>query len=162
MVVSEDGSRFSKTGHMIKFDEAAEKMGSDAIRYLFASTHVTNEVRFGFGVGSEARRKLMNLYQVYMFFNMYAAIDQPDVHLQGLDKETLDVMDQWLLSKTQQFIQESTEAYEQYNTVGVIKSYEKYVDDLSNWYIRVNRRRFWKASDDNSKKNMLIYVCTMH
>lgn len=160
MVVSEDGSRFSKTGHMIKFDEAAEKMGSDAIRYLFASTHVTNEVRFGFGVGSEARRKLMNLYQVYMFFNMYADIDQPDVHLQGLDKETLDVMDQWLLSKTQQFIQESTEAYEQYNTVGVIKSYEKYVDDLSNWYIRVNRRRFWKASDDNSKKH--AYICLYH
>lgn len=160
MVVSEDGSKFSKTGHMIKFDEAAEKMGSDVIRYLFASTHVTNEVRFGFNVGNEARRKLMSLYQVYKFFRMYADIDQPDVGLQGLDKTTWDVLDQWLLAKTSQFIQECTKAYEQYNTVGVIKSYEKFIDDLSNWYIRVNRRRFWKASDDNSKKH--AYICLYH
>lgn len=57
-VVSEHGTRFSKTGYMIKFDEASEKIGTDPIRYLFASANVTNDVKFGSSMGDEARRIL--------------------------------------------------------------------------------------------------------
>lgn len=160
MVVAEDGSRFSKTGHMIKFDEAAEAIGSDGIRYLFGNTHATHEVRFGFSVGSEARRKLMNLYQVYTFFTMYADIDKPDVALSRLDPHKLHVLDRWLLTRTNQFLDEATDAYERYNTPMVLGAYERFIDDLSNWYIRVNRRRFWKASDDISKQH--AYICLYH
>lgn len=157
MVVAEDGTRFSKTGYMIKFDEAAEEIGSDGIRYLFAGTSVNNEVRFGYNSGNEAKRKLLNLYNVYTFFNMYASIDKPDISMDTVSFSSLEDMDRWLLSRTQEFIKTCTEAYNDYDTVLITKTYEKFIDEVSNWYIRVNRRRFWKADNDDSKLN--AYKC---
>ena len=76
-VVSEDGSKFSKTGFMIKFDEAAEKIGADTIRYMYAGAPVANDVRFGYNLGDEARRKLLSFWNIFTFFNTYAQIDKP-------------------------------------------------------------------------------------
>lgn len=66
-VVSEDGSKFSKTGFMIKFDEAAEKIGADTIRYMYAGAPVANDVRFGYNLGDEARRKLLSFWNIFTF-----------------------------------------------------------------------------------------------
>ena len=76
-VVSEDGSKFSKTGFMIKFDEAAEKIGADTIRYMYAGAPVANDVRFGYNLGDEARRKLLSFWNIFTLYNTYEQIDKP-------------------------------------------------------------------------------------
>jgi isoleucyl-tRNA synthetase len=158
-VIAEDGTKFSKTGFMIKFNEAAEKLGSDAIRYLFAGANVSNEVRFGYNLGEEARRKLLGFWNVYSFFMTYAAIEKPELKSFNPDGK-LDITDRWLLSRTNQFIEDTTNSYENYKTSEVIKAFESFTDDISNWYVRINRRRFWKQEQTENK--LAAYWCLYH
>lgn len=154
-VVAEDGSKFSKTGFMIKFDEAAEKIGADSIRYLYAGAPVANDVRFGFNLGDEARRKLLAFYNIYTFFNTYAAIDQPDLTDYQPDDNALKPIDRFLALRTNEFIRRATAYMDDYKAYQLVKEFEAFVDDISNWYIRLNRRRFWKS--DNGPDKMAAY-----
>ncbi|MGN0636243.1 MAG: isoleucine--tRNA ligase [Acutalibacteraceae bacterium] len=154
-VVAEDGSKFSKTGFMIRFDEAAEKIGADTVRYLYAGAPYANDVRFGYNLGDEARRKLLGFYNIYTFFDTYASIDKPVFDGYTPDKAAFTPVDRWLMLRTDAFIRKATEAYENYKTYVLIKEFEVFVDDISNWYIRTNRRRFWKAEDAEDK--MIAY-----
>ena len=154
-VVAEDGSKFSKTGFMIKFDEAAEKIGADSIRYLYAGAPVANDVRFGFNLGDEARRKLLAFYNIYTFFNTYAAIDKPDLTDYQPDDKALKPVDRFLILRTNEFIQRATDYMDDYKAYQLVKEFEAFVDDISNWYIRLNRRRFWKS--DNGPDKMAAY-----
>lgn len=150
-VVTEDGSKFSKTGFMIKFDEAAEKIGADTVRYLYAGAPVANDVRFGFNLGDEARRKLLSFWNIFTFFNTYAVIDKPNFENYKLDKAALSSTDKWLIVRTNDFIQKATEYMNDYKSYLLVKAFEVFVDDISNWYIRANRRRFWKTEDEADK-----------
>lgn len=150
-VVAEDGSRFSKTGFMIRFDEAAEKIGADTVRYLYAGAPVANDVRFGYNLGDEARRKLLGFYNIYTFFDTYASIDKPCFDGYTPDKEAFTPVDRWMMLRTDAYIRKATEAYENYRTYALVKEFESFVDDISNWYVRTNRRRFWKAEDEKDK-----------
>lgn len=150
-VVAEDGSRFSKTGFMIRFDEAAEKIGADTVRYLYAGAPVANDVRFGYNLGDEARRKLLGFYNIYTFFDTYASIDKPCFDGYTPDKDAFTPVDRWMMLRTDAYIRKATEAYENYRTYALVKEFESFVDDISNWYVRTNRRRFWKAEDEKDK-----------
>ena len=154
-VVSEDGSKFSKTGFMIKFDEAAEKIGADTVRYLYAGAPVANDVRFGFNLCDEARRKMLSFWNVYTFFETYAKLDKPDFTNYKPDKSAMTPLDRWLVIRTNEFIKKATEYMDDYKTYLLIKEFEAFTDDISNWYIRTNRRRFWKTEDNDDK--MLAY-----
>ena len=154
-VVAEDGSKFSKTGFMIKFDEAAEKIGADSIRYLYAGAPVANDVRFGFNLGDEARRKLLAFYNIFTFYNTYAAIDKPDLTDYQPDDASLKPVDRFLILRTNEFIKRATEYMDDYKAYLLVKEFEAFVDDISNWYIRLNRRRFWKS--DNGPDKMAAY-----
>jgi len=146
-VVQEDGSRFHKSGYMICFDEAAEKIGSDTIRYLYAGANTSFDVRFGYQLGDEARRKMLGLWNVYSFFMTYANLDKPHI-----TKElSNNLMDKWLQSRIGYFVEKSKISYDSYNTAEVIREFESCVDDVSNWYVRLCRRRFWKESMDSDK-----------
>lgn len=158
-VISEDGTKFSKTGFMIKFDEAAEKLGSDAVRYLFAGANVGSEVRFGYNLGEEARRKLLDFWNVYSFFMTYAVIEKPDLNSFTPDAK-LDITDKWLLSRTNSFLEETSDYFGNYRTSEVIGAFERFTDDMSNWYVRVNRRRFWKQEQTENK--LVAYWCLYH
>lgn len=149
-VVAEDGSRFSKTGFMIKFDEAAEKIGADATRYLFAGANTSSDVRFGFSLGDEARRKLLSFYNIYTFFMTYAAIDNPDLS-DNTDGAKENITDNWLDNRIKSFLRAAEACYKNYDTAELVKQFELCTDDVSNWYIRVNRRRFWKQDNDSNK-----------
>lgn len=155
-VIAEDGTKFSKTGFMIKFDEAAEKIGADAIRYLFAGAAVSSDVRFGYSLGEEARRKLLAFWNVYVFFMTYAELEKPDLGAFSTD-EVMDAADRWLLARINDFIKTSTECMENYKTPELVKAFEAYMDDVSNWYVRCNRRRFWKQGE--SKDKLAAYGC---
>jgi len=147
-VLAEDGSKFSKTGFMIRFDEAADKMGADAARYLFAGASLANDVRFGFTLGEEARRKLLGFWNIYAFFMTYAEIDNPVI----LRKSSDNLSDIWLKNRVSAFRTKAVKSYENYSTPEVVREFEQCVNDVSNWYVRINRRRFWKESLDADKQ----------
>ena len=154
-VVAEDGSKFSKTGFMIRFDEAAEKIGADTVRYMYAGAPVANDVRFGYNLGDEARRKLLSFWNTYTFFETYARIDKPNFEGYTPDKSAMTVTDKWLVTRTNEFIRKTTAQMDDFKAYNVIKDFEVFVDDISNWYIRTNRRRFWKTGDEKDK--MIAY-----
>ena len=103
-VIQENGQKFSKTGYMIRFDEAAEKIGADTVRYLYAGGSVANDVRFGFNLGDEARRKLLGFWNAYTFFDTYAKIDKPNFEGYTPDKNAMSITDKWLVIRTNEFI----------------------------------------------------------
>ena len=159
-VVSEDGSKFSKTGFMIKFDEAAEKIGADTVRYMYAGAPVASDVRFGYTLGDEARRKLLSFWNIYTFFETYAKIDKPNFEGYVPDKSKMTPTDLWLTVRTNEFLKRATACYNDYKVYLLVKDFEVFVDDISNWYVRTNRRRFWKADDEQDK--MLAYWVLFH
>ena len=148
-VVKEDGGRFHKSGYMITFDEAAEKMGSDTIRYLYASAPIQNNVRFGYSLGDDVRRKILGFWNAYIFYNTYASIDNPKLDGYKPNIKELHITDKWLFERTANFVEFAKENYEKYELPAIIKEFELYIDDLTNWYIRINRRRFWKNSGND-------------
>ena len=154
-VIQENGQKFSKTGFMIRFDEAAEIIGADTVRYLYAGAPVANDVRFGFNLGDEARRKLLSFWNAYTFFETYAKIDKPNFEGYTPDKNAMTVTDKWLLIRTNEFIRKATAQMDDYKAYNVVKEFEVFVDDITNWYIRTNRRRFWKTGDESDK--MIAY-----
>lgn len=156
-VIQEDGTKFSKTGKMIKFDEAAEKMGADTIRYLYCSAPIVGDVRFGYNLTDEARRKIIAFWNVYVFFNLYASLDEPDVASYKPDFATFAHSDKWLVERTNAFLKAAVNGMETYRTAQVIKEFESFTDDVSNWYIRINRKRFWKSTDKVDQMN--AYWC---
>ena len=156
-VVKEDGGKFSKSGYMIKFDEAAEEIGADPIRYLYAGAQVNNDVRFGFNLGDESRRKLLNFWNIYVFFNTYAILDMPNLKDYKLDISKLEKSDKWLLARLNKFIEVARKSMDSYQVQNLVKEFEIFVDDISNFYVRVNRKRFWKIGED-SDKTLVYYL----
>ncbi len=148
-VLAEDGSKFSKTGYMIPFDEAAEKLGSDTIRYLFAGAPASSDMRFGYNLGEEAARKLLGFWNICAFFLTYAEIDKPQI--KGGSSQVL--MDGWLTERVRGFAGKAAQCYERYSFPDLIKEFEACTEDVSNWYIRTARKRFWKETLDEDKQN---------
>ncbi len=147
-VVQEDGSKFHKSGFMIRFDDAADKIGADAVRYLYAGANTSTDVRFGYHLGDEARRKLLGLWNIYTFFMTYAELDKPTI----TDEPSVNLMDEWLDCRVRFFVARAAKSYESYNTAELIREFEVCVDDVSNWYVRLCRRRFWKDTLDGDKQ----------
>lgn len=152
MVLAEDGSKFSKTGFNISFEDAIEKIGVDASRYLYASANPVNNVYFGFNLGEEAKRKLLSFYNMAVFFNTYASLDKIDLKDYQPSRNELSVSDEWLIKTTDEFIKNSINNMDNFNLRDVCQDFERFVDDVSNFYIRINRRRFWKSEDSLDKK----------
>ena len=146
-VRDENGNEFHKSGgNSLECDVVADEVGAETIRYLYAGANPTNDMRFGFSLTDEARRKLMAFWNIYSFFNTYACIDNPDISSYTPNFEQMNITDKWLLEKTAEFVKNSDENYSQYKYYNVVKDFEQFVDDVSNFYIRVNRKRFWKSS----------------
>jgi isoleucyl-tRNA synthetase len=156
-VVAEDGTKFSKTGYMIRFDDAADKMGADAVRYLFAGASPYSDVRFGFSLGEAARRKLLGFWNIFVFFMTCAEIDKPQIN----KKPSENLTDKWLESRVRFFVNSAISSYENYNLPEVVREFEKCVNDISNWYVRINRRRFWSedfTADKQDAYNSLYFA----
>src|SRR5439155_22889192 len=97
---------------------------------------------FGYGSADEAKRRLLTFWNSVSFFITYANVDGFDPVEPASDLKPLD---RWLQSRTSAFVRDATEAYERYWTPGVVEEFERFIDDLSNWYIRRSRRRFWES-----------------
>lgn len=157
-VRDENGGEFHKSGgNTLEADIVADKVGADVVRYLFCSSSPTNDMRFGFSLTDEARRKLLGFWNIYTFFNTYACIDNPDIAHFKPKESDLSMTDKWLLESVNKFVADSDQNYANDKTFLVVKDFEKLVDDISNFYIRSNRKRFWKSENKNDQ--MTAYFC---
>ena len=139
-------------GNTIWFDDAAEEIGVDVMRWMYANQNIENNLLFGYGPANEVRRKLITLWNVYSFFATYAAVDGFSPSKSNINKGDLTILDRWILAKTNLLIQQAVAAFDVYRVDKFIRQFEQYLDDLSNWYIRRSRRRFWKSEDDADKQ----------
>ncbi len=152
LVKDERGQDMHKSaGNAIWFDEAAEKMGVDVMRWLYADHNPFNNLNFGYNVAQDFRKRLITLWNSYSFFATYAELDKFDPREHQVPYERLIELDRWLLARLHQLIQTADENYADYNVMRVMKAVDDFLEVLSNWYIRRSRRRFWKAEDDQDK-----------
>lgn len=160
-VKDENGNEFHKSaGNSIDVAQVADKLGADAIRYLYASAIPTNDMRFGECLVEESRRKILGFWNIYTFFNTYACIDNPDISNFKPKTSDLKFSDKWLLESVNKFIADCDKNYADNKSFVVVKDFEKLVDDISNFYIRSNRKRFWKSENKNDQ--MTAYWCLYH
>lgn len=150
-IVQEDGSKFSKSGYSIKANEFADKLGADPARFMMAANPLTSTIRFGYNLGEDARRRLLGYWNSYTFFNTYAVLDNPKIEGYTPKESELDVTDKWLIQAVNTFIKDSKDNYNNHRSHLIVRDFEKLVDELSNFYIRANRRRFWKSEDATDK-----------
>jgi isoleucyl-tRNA synthetase len=148
-MLDQDGERISKTKkNGVPYDEAVATVGADPMRWTFAGNPVTKDIRFGYKPIHDSARRLLTLWNVYSFFVTYANLDKPDLEA-PLRPE--NVLDKWILARLQVAIERITQALEALDSAGLPAEVEAFVDDLSNWYVRRSRRRFWKGEDDKDK-----------
>ncbi|MFQ6677936.1 MAG: isoleucine--tRNA ligase [Fidelibacterota bacterium] len=138
-------------GNAIWFDDAAEKMGVDVMRWMYASQNIEHNLLFGYKHATEVRKKLIQVWNSYSFYATYAAVDGFSPEKIVIKNDDLTILDQWIISKMHVMVSEAQTAYETFRVDKFFKSFEKFMDDLSNWYIRRSRRRFWKTEDDTDK-----------
>jgi isoleucyl-tRNA synthetase len=150
-VISETGEKFSKTGHMIRFDDAVAQIGADPIRYLFCRQPPGVEARFGYEAGAQMQRRLAGLWNIASFFDTYASIDRVELVDPATLGDALHVTDRWLLARTAQLVDATTGAMGHEDTPTTVREAEQFIEEVSNWYVRVNRRRFWRAGNEADK-----------
>jgi isoleucyl-tRNA synthetase len=134
---------------MIDADDAFTRMGADVMRWQYCAQPPSQNLLFGFGPGLEIQRKLLTLWNSTTFFVQYANIAgfRPDLAHLDHPPGDLTALDRWLVARTRQLVEEATAAYDDYLTVNVLRAFEAFVDDLSNWYVRRSRRRFWNGDE---------------
>lgn len=143
-LLDENGREMHRSwGNAIDAAEALQNIGADVIRFMFCEHVPSQNLKFGYGPAAEIKRRLLTYWNSVKFFVDYANVDgyRPGREAPG----ELQPLDRWLLERTEQLVAEMTDAYDRYWTPGVMRAFDAFVDDLSNWYIRRSRRRFWNG-----------------
>ncbi|MCS7120202.1 MAG: class I tRNA ligase family protein [Candidatus Bathyarchaeota archaeon] len=162
LVLGEDGREMHKSwGNAIEFDDAAETMGADVMRWMYCTKRPETNLLFGYHRAEEVKRNfLIPLWNVYSFFVTYANLDKWTPTNSGASESPF-ILDRWIISKLNLLIKNVTYYLENYNPCDAAISIEKFVEDLSTWYIRRSRRRFWKSEKDEDKSAAYrtLYTC---
>jgi isoleucyl-tRNA synthetase len=132
-------------GNTIEAEDAFARMGADVMRWQYSAQPPNQNLLFGFGPAHEIKRKLLTFWNSVKFLVDYANVEDWRPAYGDLAEPPAfeRALDRWLVARTNAFVAEATEAYEATLTVNVIRAFESFVDDVSNWYIRRSRRRFW-------------------
>ncbi|MCR5727865.1 MAG: isoleucine--tRNA ligase [Lachnospiraceae bacterium] len=163
LVQDENGQKMSKSkGNAVDPFDALEKFGADAIRwYFYINSAPWLPNRFHDKAVIEGQRKFMGtLWNTYAFFTLYANIDNFDPTKYSLDYDKLPVMDKWLLSKLNSTVKETDENLAGYRIPEAAKSLLSFVDEMSNWYVRRCRERFWAKGMEQDKINAYMTLYT--
>ncbi len=156
IILGTDGRKMSKRlGNYPSLDEVFNTVGADAVRfYLLSSSLFSGETAaFDNKALIEAQRNVIQrLNNVYSFFKMYAEVDGWQPARQLAEPASTNVLDKWMLSRLNETIREVTKDADTYRTPRFTKTLAELIDDMSNWFVRRSRRRFWKAEDDNDKQ----------
>ena len=162
-VQDENGQKMSKSkGNAIDPFEALKTYGADAIRwYFYTSSAPWLPKRFHGKFVQEGQRKFMGtLWNTYAFFVLYANIDEFDATKYTLEYDKLPVMDKWLLSRLNSAIREADENLGNYRIPEAARAMEQFVDEMSNWYVRRSRERFWAKGMEQDKINAYMTLYT--
>ena len=139
-------------GNVIVFPEAAEKVGADAMRWLFGRQNIQENILFGYGPLDLVKRRLLTLWNTYSFFVTYANLDGFDPDEPAPPVAARGILDRWILSRLDGLVREVTADLEAYESQGPVVAIERFWDELSDWYVRRSRRRFWKSTTDLDKR----------
>ena len=162
-VQDENGQKMSKSkGNSVDPFEALETYGADAIRwYFYINSAPWLPNRFHGKVVQEGQRKFMGtLWNTYAFFVLYANIDQFNAAEYALEYEKLSVMDKWLLSKLNTLVAQVDENLGSYRIPEAARALQEFVEDMSNWYVRRSRERFWAKGMEQDKINAYMTLYT--
>jgi isoleucyl-tRNA synthetase len=153
-VFGEDGREMHKSwGNAIEFEEGAERIGADVVRWLYAIQNPAANINFGYGPADEVRRRFILLWwNVYTFFVTYASLERLDLSAVVASPPPLRLLDRWILSRLHRLVATMRERLDDYDPAGASRPVEGFVDELSTWYVRRSRRRFWKSGDDADKR----------
>ncbi len=155
LVVDERGEEMHKSkGNAVRFSEVADQMGADKVRWLCAAQPLAQPLRFGLGRADEVRAWLRTLWNVYHFFVTYANADGwPKSGAKPLGADIpASSLDRWLRARRASAATEVIAALESFNPPRATSVLLELLDDLSNWWVRRSRRRFWKSRSDADKE----------
>jgi isoleucyl-tRNA synthetase len=169
LLFAEDGREMHKSwGNSIEFNEAADKMGVDVMRWVYCNHKPENNLLFGYERADEARRRvLIPFWNVYSFFATYARLDEwapawtdfdPN-HPEGSTPKSENPLDKWILARVNQVVDRVSTALDDTDAFGATLLIEPLIDDLTNWYVRRSRRRFWRSEQDTDKQ---VAYATLH
>ena len=163
LVLDKDGEKMSKSkGNAVSPMDALRQYGADAVRWFF----YTNSApwlpkRFSGDAVQEGQRKILGtLWNTYAFYTLYAEIDQFDPTKYALEYDKLSVMDKWLLSRMNTMIKTVDTNLDAYRIPEAASALESFVDDMSNWYVRRGRERFWAKGMEQDKINAYMTLFT--
>lgn len=153
--MGEDGRAMHKSwGNYIEFNEGAEKIGVDVMRWMFARQNPADNLLFGYKKADEVRRQFyLMVWNVYKFFVDYATMEQKE--LQGKPNLSLgkaNILDEWIMTRLSMYVAEAKKAYSSYNVQSVAQGGEALISDVSQWFIRRSRDRVWVNSDNETDK----------
>ncbi len=163
LVQDENGQKMSKSkGNAVDPFEALETYGADAIRwYFYTNSAPWLPNRFHPRAVIEGQRKFMGtLWNTYAFFVLYANIDQFDASKYSLDKSSMTVMDRWIMSKLNSMVRAVDHHLDNYRIPEAGRALQEFVDDLSNWYLRRSRQRYWVKDMTQDKINAYMTLYT--
>jgi len=169
-LLAEDGREMHKSwGNSIEFNEAADKMGVDVMRWLYCAHKPENNLLFGYNRAEEVRRLfLLPLWNLYSFFATYASLDNWMPPADGFDPANPEgqtpasdnPLDKWIVARINQVVKNVGAALKNSDAYTGTLLLETFIDDFSNWYVRRSRRRFWKSEQDNDKN--MAYATMYH
>lgn len=162
-VQDENGQKMSKSkGNAVDPFDALEQYGADAIRwYFYVNSAPWLPNRFHGKAVQEGQRKFLGtLWNTYAFFVLYANIDEFDATKYTLEYEKLPVMDKWLLSRLNTLVKTVDDDLENYRIPEAARALQEFVDDMSNWYVRRSRERFWAKGMEQDKINAYMTLYT--
>lgn len=165
-IVDEHGAKMSKSkGNVVDPLPLFDRYGADSVRwYMFTASEPGDQKRFSERLVAEAQRSYVNtLWNVYTFFVLYANLDRPALET-APDVGQRPEIDRWLLARLEETVRDVTEALEAYDARAGGRALECFVHDLSNWYVRRNRSRFWATSDaeGNAGQPDVMAYATLH
>ena len=147
LVFAADGRQMHKSwGNSIEFDEAADRMGADVMRWLFAGSRPEENVHFGWEAADETRRRLLVLWNVYAFFCSYAASASWSAASPAPAVADRPLLDRWILSRSAELASSVEARLRDYDAQAAVRRLEQGIDELSTWYLRRSRERFSAAA----------------
>jgi isoleucyl-tRNA synthetase len=162
-LMDEKGQPMHKSlGNAIWFDEAADKMGADVMRWLYAGQNLQTNLLFGYGPAEEVRRRLLTLWNVYSYYVTYAETEG-FVPSTSLAEGQLSRMDRWVLSRLQSLLSLADDRLRAYDVGALVSATDRFVDDLSTWYLRRSRRRFSRSASPEDRRAAFatLYECLL-
>jgi isoleucyl-tRNA synthetase len=140
-------------GNLIPFDEAADRAGADMMRWLFARHNPETNVNFGWDSLDEVKRRLLVLWNTYSFFVTYANVDGWTSAAEAPPMAVRPQLDRWILSRLHALTLDVRKGLDDFDAAGPARNLEQFIEELSTWYVRRSRRRFWKSENDADKSS---------